>query len=246
MVLTENNIRYFNKGNSENEKFWKRFSERPNFRHSSVLDVGCGHGKLCVDIALAGADKVVGVDINSERIKFAHENVKTNYPELSNVLDFHDIMLSHLSSEPKFDYILSKDSFEHIIELDKMLEEMYKRLKKGGRVYIGFSPLYNSYYGDHKRTKALLPWFHLIIPESILIWRLNRKRMEKINSIQELGLNKYSLKNYKNILGNSQFSIISFKVNCSDNLLLKLFTLIRKIPFLKEYFSHNIYCVLEK
>ena len=245
MTLLEKEINYFNKGGLENYKFWSRL-EKPEFKGSRVLDIGCGHGRMCIDIAEEGASKVVGLDINERLIDFANDNLRMNYPHLAGTVTFYAMPLSELNLFNTFDFIISKDSFEHIIGLDKMLEEMNKILKPGGKVFSGFAPLYNSYFGDHKRTRAILPWFHLIIPESILIRRLNRNRSEQIKRIEDLGLNKNSLKDYKRIFSDSPLSINTFKVNCSDNAILRIFRLIRKIPVLKEYFSHNIYCILEK
>ena len=65
-----------------------------------------------------------------------------------------------------FDYIVAKNSFEHIIGLEKMLEEMKKRLKPGGNIYTGFGPLYNSPNGPHME-KIIIPWGHLIFPDVI-------------------------------------------------------------------------------
>ena len=74
-----------------------------------------------------------------------------------------------------FYYIVSKDTFEHSLHLDQILEKFHQILKKDGRMFVGFGPLYNFYNGDHGRAEAILPWFHIIIPEKILINRLNKK-----------------------------------------------------------------------
>jgi hypothetical protein len=92
----------------------------------------------------------------------------------------------------------------------------------------------------------MLPWFHLIIPEKTLIKRLNKKREKKINSIQELGLSKYSYKQYLNFFHNSQFNIDYIKVNLSNHPVAPIFNLLRRIKFLEKYFIYNIYCILKK
>lgn len=247
MALDEKDIAYFNRGKTENRKFRERF-DNPVFgdTEATVLEVGCGYGSLCIDAALAGARKVMGIDLDARRIEFAKENLHINYPALTDKVDFRCIDLAELEDVEQFDVIVSKDTFEHIVGLDSMLEEMAKRLKKGGRVYAGFGPLYNSPFGDHRRTRAVLPWFHLIIPEPVLLRRINKKRARKVASIEELGLNKHSLKEYRELFQQSSLSIVSFKVNCSNNPVSQLFTLISKIPGLEEYFSHNIYCILQK
>lgn len=127
---------------------------------------------------------------------------------------------------------------------------MTQKLKLLGKVYIGFGPLYNSLSGAHSIVKTAFgfdfPWSHKLIPERILLRKLNKKSNRKVNSIEELGLNKWTLKNYKKLLLNSGLAVEYFKVNSSDKSVSKLFTLISKIPFLTEYFSFNIYCILQK
>ena len=92
----------------------------------------------------------------------------TNYPELIKKIEFFNLKLSDFHWFHRFDYIFSKDTFEHILNLPKMLDAMKECLKPCGQIFVGFAPLYNSYYGDHMLTNSILPWFHLIIPESIL------------------------------------------------------------------------------
>ena len=239
-------IDYFNKGKHENRKFWSRLGGKPELAHATVLDVGCGLGSLCIDIALSGAKKVVGLDTDSISIEFANENLRTNYPELTDTVEFKDVDLRDYHNDISFDYMVSKDTFEHIIELEEMLRGMTKRLKQGGKIYLGFGPLYYGPFGHHGRINPKIPWGHLIIPEQVIIKRLNRNRENKIVSIQDLGLNKWSLSDYKRLLKNSELSVVFFKVNRGRNIVLKLFNLISMVPFLEEHFCHNLYCILEK
>jgi SAM-dependent methyltransferase len=235
---------YFNRGSDENPRFWGRFSHKPDFRGLTVLDIGCGHGSLCIDMALAGAKKVVGLDINNELIEFAKNNLRTNYPQLLDRVRFECLTLADYPFEA-FDMIVSKDSFEHIIGLDALLAEMVKRLRKGGKFYAGFAPLYNAPFGDHKRTKAIFPWGHLLIPESILIKRL-KKQDPGINTIYDLGLNKLSLREYKKLFQGCGLAIIQFDTNKGTRFISQIISFLAKLFFLEEYFTHNIYMILEK
>ena len=63
---------------------------------------------------------------------------------------------------------------------------MYGLLKKNGKIYSGFGPLYNFFNGDHGRTYSILPWFHLILPQEFIINRVNKKNETKIKSIKSL------------------------------------------------------------
>jgi SAM-dependent methyltransferase len=240
---------FFYTRESRNERFWKRFGGKPDLTDKVILEVGCGHGGMCFLIARSGAKKVIGVDIDAGRIVFAKKYLELHYPQYAEAVEFHDIDLKKYSEQSQFDYIISVDTFEHIIDLPGMIEEMKKRLKPGGVIYTGFGPLYKDFYGDHKRTKCGFPWGHVLYSDEKIIKRLNEKRelSNQITSIYDLGLNKLSLADYRRIFQNSGLKIVTFKVNVSNNLILRLFSIISFIfPFLKEYFAHNIYAVLKK
>ena len=168
-MLNKSNIDYFNFGDVENKKFWKRLGGKPNLENKSVLDFGCGHGSLCIDIAQSGAKKVKGIDITENLLKFADINLKENYAEFKDKVTFKKFDILKDVTEEKFDIIVSKDTFEHSLELDKILKKLFNILNDGGKAYIGFGPLYNFYNGDHGRTKMILPWFHLMFPEKFII-----------------------------------------------------------------------------
>ncbi|GHT63936.1 hypothetical protein AGMMS50239_20750 [Bacteroidia bacterium] len=247
MSLKKEDLEYFNRRIFENKKFWNRLGGEPDLKGKTVLDVGCGHGGLCVDMAAADAKKVVGVDLERERILFAKENLRLNYPQYTGIVEFYEIDLKDYDAGEQFDYIVSKDSFEHIIDLPGMMEEMKRRLKPGGLLYVGFGPLYNDYYGDHKRTECIIPWGHVLFSDEKIIKRLNKNKQTPIQSIIELGVNQLSLADYRRIFKESGFEMTFFKVNASNNLILRTFDLISWIfPFLKEYFAHNIYAIFKK
>lgn len=241
---------YFNRGEYENPRFWRGFGGKPFLKDASVLDIGCGYGSLCIDMALSGAKRVIGIDINGQMIEFAVENLKQNYPQLMHIVEFRNVSLRDFDcSKFSFNFIVSKDTFEHLFDLGGVLEKTKEILQPGGGVYVGFGPLYNSPFGDHGWTQTLIPWGHLVFKESKIIERLNRNRAEKINSIANLALNKMSLSAYRRIFHESGLSIVYFKVNQNVGVLSivsKIFYWMSRIPFLEEFFTHNLYCILEK
>jgi hypothetical protein len=131
------------------------------------------------------------------------------------------------------------------MELDAVVADLAGRLAPGGRLYAGFGPLYNSPFGHHGRAGTRLPWGHLFIRESKLISRLEKRGRTNIRSIADLGLNKLSLADYRRILGGCGLKVIQFRVNASRNPVSRVFSLLRRLPGLEEYFSHNVYAVLE-
>ena len=239
-------LKYFEHGKIENKKFWKRLGSKPDFKNKKVLDFGCGHGSLTLDIAALGAQKVIGIDLEINLINFAKKNLDQNFPDLKDKVEFELIDLLTTDKFKDIDYIVSKDTFEHSLHLDKILEKFHQILKKDGRIFVGFGPLYNFYNGDHGRAEAILPWFHIIIPEKILINRLNKKYKKNLKKIEDLGLSKYSFKDYIRLFRDSKFEITYFKTNFSDHPISVIFNLLSKIKILEEYFTYNIYSILKK
>ena len=239
-------IDYFKYGKIENKKFWKRLGSKPDFKNKKVLDFGCGHGSLTLEIAALGAQKVIGIDLEINLINFAKKNLDQNFPALKDKVEFELIDLLTTDKFKDIDYIVSKDTFEHSLHLDQILEKFHQILKKDGRIFVGFGPLYNFYNGDHGRAEAILPWFHIIIPEKILINRLNKKYKKNFKKIEDLGLSKYSFKDYIRLFRDSKFEITYFKTNFSDHPISVIFNLLSKIKILEEYFTYNIYSILKK
>ena len=245
-MIEKKDLDYFNYGQIENEKFWRRFKHKPNLKNKSVLDFGCGHGALCVDLANSGAETVIGIDLEEKLLDFAKENLNQNYSQLLSKIEFKKKNLLNENFEKKFDLIVTKDTFEHTLNLPDVLDKFYDILERGGKVYAGFGPLYNSFNGDHGRTQLMLPWLHVILPDNFIINRYNKNNSIKINKIEDLGLSKYSFKEYKKIFEDSKFEIEVFITNQSDHPISKIFNLLSKVKLLEEYFTYNIYCILKK
>ena len=110
--------------------------------------------------------------------------------------------------------------------------------------------VFGGYSGEGSKT--IIPWEHLLISEQRILKRVNQGRKNKINSIYDLGLNKVSLAQYRSLLSGLGLSIILYRVNANEGsrlhekMIMKSADLLRKIPRLAEYFSFNLYCVLEK
>tara|TARA_A100000164_G_scaffold372838_1_gene402728 strand:- start:640 stop:1377 length:738 start_codon:yes stop_codon:yes gene_type:complete len=239
-------IQYYKAQLKSNKSFWPRFPTKPNIEGKTILEFGCGKGAFCIDLARENPKKIIGIDLHQQGIEFAKMNLDKNFPEFKDKVSFVYDDINKWQTQLKFDYIVSKQTFEHTFHLDKVLNSMYNLMNSNGKIYTGFGPLYNFFNGDHGLTKAFLPWFHLILPEKFLIQRANRKRDEKIKSIQDLGLNMYSLKEYKSFFYNSKFEVNFFKTNCTSNKLSIPFKILSKINFLEEYCSFNIFAILNK
>ena len=243
--MEEEDIKYFNhQKENRNPVFLERFPD-VDFKDKTVLDLGCGHGALSIDIAQKGVKEIIGIDINCELITFANEYLQKNFNELKNTVSFNCTSINELPDD-HFDIIISKASFEHFIDLELLMKDIRNKLRIGGKLITGFGPLYNSPWGDHNRLKHIFPWSH-ITKEKKLIRKLNTKHNKNVNTIHDLGLNGYSLKKYIETFNDTEgMSVTNFRTNVSDKFSMKLFNIFTYIPFLKEYFTYNIYCILER
>ncbi len=240
------NYQYFNEQLIENEEYWKRFGTRLHLSRKIVLDLGCGHGALSLDVAKKGAAEVVGIDLDANRISFARKVVEQNYPNILGKVTFHQLDITETNWASRFDAVVSKDSFEHIEDLKRVLGALATCLKPNGLLIVGFSPLYFSPYGDHSRLKLPVPWIHAFLPDSLLLmwvsWRLKRK----IETIMSLGLNKITPSQFRTLVSDPRWEIVSLKYNCGNKPLLALFSIARHIPLMERFFTVSIYAVLRR
>lgn len=237
------------------DSFWNRFSSKPDFNGKRVLEIGCGNGALSVSIAQSGAESVVGVDIVPKFVEQAKARVERHFPELAARTTFTTRPLAELE-DPPFDLVVSKDSFEHIIDVSTMLRALRRCVHEAARLYIGFSPLYHSPYGDHDRRQtafrhlgvrgrllAMLPWGHLFL-ENQIIRRHRVIQSRPITSMHDLNLNMMTIGDFRRYVDDAGFRPEYFAVNQGGNPLGWPFSVLRHLPWLETYCTYNVYCEL--
>lgn len=89
-----------------------------------ILDLGCGTGYLTSVIASSGAS-VAGIDSSLEMVTKA----KTEYPQI----DFQVQSANNFHFDANFDAVFSNAVLHWIQEKEKVVELVYKYLKKNGR-----------------------------------------------------------------------------------------------------------------
>jgi SAM-dependent methyltransferase len=247
--LQSTNEEVFQRELTNSVKFFCRFQNKVNFRGKTVLDIGCGIGAICYYMALNGAKKVVGIDINKNSIDFAKSKLK-EYPLANEVLTF---ALPKDARPDKYDMVLSKDSFEHYDDPENFIVTMQQYLKPSGKLIIGFSPLWKSPFGGHikRLTRVPLPWVHLVFPERILMAELRRSLQdESLESFRQIagGLNKMTLDRFLKLVESQRLEFEYIKTNVGstlkDRFALSVFKIICLIPGLEEYFTVNLYSIL--
>lgn len=238
---------YFDTSARSNNDYWRRFGDQPDWPGKRVLDLGCGHGAMTIQIAQAGG-QVIGIDLNKSRIDFAQRNLQNNFPDLTGLVSFiAGDATSVLDDNEPFDVIVSKDTLEHVDQPCELLRGLGKLLKPNGRLYVGFSPLFYSPFGDHGNAGLRVPWLHAVLPKRLVFAAASRHQGRPVTSLSDITLNGNTPKQFRNAFDKSGLQLIDLRYNRGDKRLLPALERIRKSVRLVEKFTTvSMYAVLSK
>lgn len=237
-------MKFYRNGEYEDKRFFQRLNN-PDISGLKVLEVGCGTGSLAIHMASKMSPaKVVAFDLDEQNIDFANSNLEYNHSDFKNTIHYCVSTCSELlNKNERFDCIVSKDSFEHIIAFEDTFDEMWNLLKPGGRLMAGFGPLYYSPRGGHSLT--VLPFDHILLPEKTILRRYNRRKNRDIKSVWEYGLNKFSLDDYLNVFKKYAIKPEFIRFNQSDKFFGKVASQVLRFPILRKL-TFNVYLILKK
>ena len=172
-------------------------------RDKDVIDFGCGDGAETIELAVAGARTVTGVDIQTER--FAAARSRATLAGVADRVRFTP------QADRLADVIVSIDSFEHFSRPEEILRIMASLLKPGGCVVVSFGPTWFHPLGGH--LFSVFPWAHLVFTEQALIrWRSDFKSdgATRFGDVAG-GLNQITIARFERIVSSSQFAITHFE-----------------------------------
>lgn len=229
------------------DRFFARLPGWLDLEGKSVLDIGCGGGGTCLTVARMGAERVLGVDIQS--VGPAISQLSGEFSDVADRCEFRQVEnLSDVAPE-HFDVVLSQDSFEHYAQPERFAPEMAEALRPGGLALIGFGPLWRSPFGAHIDFMTKLPWAHLIFPEQVVLAERRRFRpAEDARAYEQIrgGLNKMTLTRFTRIMGSTGLEPLYFATNRGDHRAMILFRAASRIPLLRELFTTNVYSIWRK
>lgn len=178
-----------------------------NFLHEiagkTIIDFGCGNGKQAVEMALNGARKVIGIDIQEQRLKQAEE--------LAKKFQVSERCIFTTQPSDRADVIVSKDAFEHFHDPVTVLHQMKNLLKHDGYIFAAFGPTWYHPLGGH--LFSVFPWAHLIFTEKALIeWRSDFKSDEAMRFCEvEGGLNQLTIRRFESVVNEAGFRFLFFE-----------------------------------
>lgn len=142
----------------------------------SILEAGCGDGMTAVAFASYG-HKAFLVDYEDWRDPRAL------------FLPFEcDNLCKKLSFDSSyFDLVYSYNTFEHLNNPKKALDELIRVCRPGGYIYLEFGPLYASPWGLHAYRTLRMPY-----PQFLFSQRFIDKKLEELG-IVDLGKSRTSL-----------------------------------------------------
>lgn len=162
-------------------------------RGRSVLDLGCGCGFEAVEMAEHGARRVIGVDLDEERLLTARQ--------LAIEHDVTDRCVFTNESRERVDVVISLDAFEHFADPAAILIAMSDRLNPEGAAWISFGPTWYHPLGGH--LFSVFPWCHLMFAESALMrWR-SMYKTDGAKTIAQAGLNRMTIARFRRLVSQS-------------------------------------------
>lgn len=100
---------------------------------SKIIDVGCGTGNFSIKLAKKHYD-VVGIDISKTMLDIARKKVECQSLDI----EFINMDAYHLEFEDEsFDGAISMASFEFFKKPEKIIEEIFRIIKRGSPVVVG-------------------------------------------------------------------------------------------------------------
>lgn len=245
----------YEKGEDTIKYYLNHTSVETMFKDKVVLDVGCGAGGKTLYYASEGPEKVYGIEIVDYYEEEANELAKNK-----GLLDKFQFVVGDASNIPfddaSFDTIIMNDAMEHVDEPLKVLNECYRVLKPGGRLYVNFPPYYHP-YGAHLSDAIGFPWVQLFFSDTTLInvykdlvkdlsdgeKRINFRISKDENGKEYFSyLNKMTIKKFNNILSQTKYKVEYYH----EEPLRSYFTPLAKIPKVKECFTRMVVSILEK
>jgi SAM-dependent methyltransferase len=228
-----------------------------------VLDLGCGYGGRSVRYAELNSRSIIGIEPVERHCSEARQFASMHNVAATFVIGSGECMPLPANS---FDCIVSYDVLEHVCDPRKTLEECLRVLRAGGSLYAVFPPFYHPTGAHFDGWLSKMPWPNVLFPcralvkagTNIISRRADNYRPNPLRPTDQLwGLNGITIRKLREIAGSldASFSISLAPLFSPENrkweswhlkYFASLFTILRRIPVLQEYFTHRIVLTMTK
>lgn len=245
----------FEKGEDTIKFYRQRYSIEEMFAGKTVVDIGCGAAGKSLYYASCGAKKVIGVEILPKYREEAEGLAKQL--GLADKFEFVNADAAALPFEDNsIDTVIMNDAMEHVDEPERVIAEVLRVLRQGGRLYVNFPP-YHHPFGAHLSDAIYIPWVHLFFSEKVqieaykaLVERLpdGKERQEFRIAKRDSGeeyfsyINHMTIRRFRRILQEMGITPAYYHEEPLRTFLRPL----AKMPGLREMFVKMVVCVLEK
>jgi SAM-dependent methyltransferase len=118
-------------------------------RGSVALDYACGNGKMTLQMAKAGAELAVGIDISETSVRNSIENAAAaGFSSKTRFLQ-RDCESTQFP-DASFDFVLCSGMLHHL-DLNRAFPELHRILRPGGRVFCAEALNYNPFIKLYRR-----------------------------------------------------------------------------------------------
>ena len=231
----------FNKGKLISGIIYPEFF--PFDKEDNVLNVGCGDGVQAI-VYGGKFKKMVGVDINQERLKVAQQ-LATHY----GFDNFQTICANaeKIPLEEKFDKIMAIDAVEHVVNPDRLISEVYRLLKDEGRLLITFPTMHDK-------------WENLFRFVGRKVLRRKGRTIRKPGWDPDAHQYDYNLKEWLDLMEQGRFYLVKSRASTlfpplhylglpkfwfSNKLIHQIDNFLCRLPVLKNY-GQALVCIFEK
>ena len=179
---------------------------------SKIFEIGCNDGHMLNDLRKIGFKNISGIEPSNDAFSLAKKKINKVYNEFFNRKFLKKQKLKNL------DMICSRHVFEHLYDLNEVLETAHSMLKKNGKLMIEV-PIHDMYFENYDYT----------------FWEEHVNYFTKNSLFNLLSKNKFRIFHYETTLFSGK-SINIFAEKC-DKKIEYSFNLSQEHKKIKKYFS---------
>ncbi len=210
-----------------------QFLER--IQGKTVLDFGCGPGFQSVAMRLAGARRVMGVDINEEWLSSGRD--------LAARAGVDGVTFGQTPDAEQYDIVLSLGAMEHFREPGAELARMSALTRE--TLIISFAEPWFSPYGTHLNGTTKLPWLNLWFSEQTIInvRNLYPEGSDGAMKFADIrgGLNKMTVSRFEKMVQGAP----GMRLEHLSLQSVKRLPLVTRIPVVRELMTAALTCILK-